>query len=334
MAAMRPRMINLALQGGGALGALTWGMLDRLLEEPRIGIEAISATSAGAMNAAVLASGFANGGPAGARESLSGFWHAVGSSGYSLPAGNTAMATTPARMLAGLTRMFSPYQLNPFDINPLRNIIARAVDFPALRDRKAIRLFIAATRVRTGALRLFENAELDEDALLASACLPTLHHAIEIEGEAYWDGGYSGNPAVYPLIYRCRSPSILVMLLQPLQREDVPASAEAIRTRLAEFQFNAPFLREMRGLALARTAIESQGIVAGRLARRLRSLDFHVLEAADLIARLQVEKTLNVDLAFLLGLRDEGRAQAEAWLAKHFDRIGRESSIDLVQMFG
>lgn len=331
---MRPKMISLALQGGGALGALTWGMLDRLLEEPRIGIEAISATSAGAMNAAVLASGFAIGGPAGARESLSGFWHAVGSNGYSLPAGNAAMATTPARLLAGLTRMFSPYQLNPFDINPLRSIVARMVDFPALRSRKAIRLFIAATRVRTGALRLFENRELSEDALLASACLPTLHHAIEIEGEAYWDGGYSGNPALYPLLYRCRSPSILVMLLQPLEREDVPTSAEAIRTRLAEFQFNAPFLREMRSIALARAEVDKQGIVMGKLARRLRSLDFHVLEAAELIARLQVEKTLNVDLGFLIRLRDEGRAQADAWLTRHFDRIGRESSIDLARRFG
>ena len=331
---MRSKTVNLALQGGGALGALTWGMLDRLLEEPRISIEAISATSAGAMNAAVLASGFANGGPTGARASLSEFWHAVGSSGYSLPSGNAALAAGPARMLAGLTRMFSPYQLNPFDINPLRNIVARLVDFPAFRSRKAIRLFIAATRVRTGALRLFENRELSEDALLASACLPTLHHAIEIDGDAYWDGGYSGNPALYPLVYQCRTPSILVMLLQPLERADVPTSAEDIRSRLAEFQFNASFLREMRGLALARAEVESQGIVVGRLARRLRSLDFHVLEAAGLIARLRVEKTLNVDLGFLLGLRDEGRAQAEAWLLKHYDRIGRESSIDLGRMFG
>lgn len=330
---MDAKLINLALQGGGALGALTWGMLDRLLEEPRIGIEAISATSAGAMNAAVLASGFCNGGPAGARASLSEFWHAVGSSGYSLPSGNAALATGPARMLAGLTRMFSPYQLNPFDINPLRSIVARLVDFPAIRSRKAIRLFIAATRVRTGALRLFENRELSEDALLASACLPTLHHAIEIDGEAYWDGGYSGNPALYPLVYRSRSPSILVMLLQPLEREDVPTSAEAIRSRLTEFQFNAPFLREMRGLVLARAQVRKQRLVMGGLSRRLRDLDFHILEAADLIGRLQVEKTLNVDLGFLLKLRDAGRARAEAWLAANLGKVGRQSSVDLERLF-
>ncbi|HWA11594.1 MAG TPA: patatin-like phospholipase family protein [Burkholderiales bacterium] len=330
-----PKFVNLALQGGGALGALTWGVLDRLLEEKQIGFEAISGASAGAMNAAVLASGFVRGGREGARESLDAFWNAIGTSRYGLPApaGNVALLPGPSRLLVGLTRMFSPYQLNPFDINPLRNIVSRLVDFEALRSPGAIRLFVAATRVSTGALRVFGNAELTEDALLASACLPALHHAIEIDGEAYWDGGYSGNPPIYPLVYHCDCPSIVIVMLQPLRRQELPVSVEAIRNRLTEFQFNAPFQREMRNFALAREELQKEHLPLGRLARRLKGLDFHLIEADDLISRMQVEKSLNVDRAFLLKLRDEGRTRADAWLAAHGGQIGRASTLDLSAMF-
>ncbi len=249
----RRKVITLALQGGGALGALTWGVLDRLLEEPKLKIEAISGTSAGAINAAALTSGYVKGGREGARQCLDDFWNSVGTASYSIGSStgmHGALLPNPQRLLLGLTRYFSPYQLNPFDINPLRDIVAKVVDFDAVQSRRAIRLFVGATRVRTGTLRLFENRELTPDALLSSACLPTLHHAIEIDGEPYWDGGYSGNPAVYPLIYRCKSPSILVVMLQPLTREDPPTTAQAIRSRLTEFQFNSSFLREMRSIAL------------------------------------------------------------------------------------
>ena len=331
------KKLSLALQGGGALGALTWGVLDRLLEEPRIGIEAISGTSAGAMNAAVLASGLAQGGPAAARAALDEFWDAVGSASYSIGSStgmHKALMPNPQRLLLGLTRIFSPYQLNPFDINPLRDIVAKVVDFEALRSRGATRLFVGTTRVRTGTLRLFQNHELTPDALLASACLPTLHHAIEIDGEPYWDGGYSGNPAVYPLIYQCRSPNILVVMLQPLARLDPPTSAQAIRSRLTEFQFNSSFLREMRSIALAKQAIDRQWLTLGRLERRFARLNFHLIETDDLLARISVDKALNADSGFLNKLKEEGRTRADTWLMKHFDRIGRESSIDLVQMFG
>lgn len=327
--------INLALQGGGALGALTWGVLDRLLEEKSLRIEAISAASAGAMNAAALASGYVHGGRQGARETLSEFWNAIGSASYSLPmdAGNASLISGSSKLLVGLTRMFSPYQLNPFDINPLRGIVSRLVDFEALRSRKAIRLFVAATHVRSGALRLFENRELTEDALLASSCLPTLHHAIEIEGEPYWDGGYSGNPAIYPLVYRCKSPSIVIVMLQPVSRQELPTSAEAIRSRLTEFQFNATFLREMRNFTLARKEAHKARFAIGSLERRLKRLDFHLIEADDLISRMQVEKSLNVDLGFLLKLKEEGRARAEAWLTTHYRKVGKASSLDLDGMF-
>ncbi len=333
----RRKVITLALQGGGALGALTWGVLDRLLEEPKLKIEAISGTSAGAMNAAALASGYAKNGREGARKSLEAFWNSVGSASYAIGTStgvHTALLPNPQKLLLGLTRFFSPYQLNPFDINPLRDIVAKVVDFDAVQGRRAIRLFVGATRVRTGTLRLFENRELTSEALLASACLPTLHHAIEIDGEPYWDGGYSGNPAVYPLIYRCKTPSILVVMLQPLAREDAPTSAQAIRSRLTEFQFNSSFLREMRSIAYAKRAIDTQWLPIGRLERRYRRLNFHLIETDDLLARMSVEKTLNADLGFLLKLKEEGRTRASAWLEKHLDQIGGESSIDLAKLFG
>ena len=333
----RRKAITLALQGGGALGALTWGVLDRLLEEPKLKIEAISGTSAGAINAAALASGYVNGGREGARKSLDEFWSSVGTASYSIGSStgvHGAMLPNPQKLLLGLTRYFSPYQLNPFDINPLRDIVAKVVDFDAVQSRRAIRLFVGATRVRTGTLRLFENRELTSDALLSSACLPTLHHAIEVDGEPYWDGGYSGNPAVYPLIYRCKSPSILVVMLQPLTREEPPTSAQAIRSRLTEFQFNSSFLREMRSIALTKQAIDAQWLPFGKLERRFRKLNIHLIETDDLLASMNVDKALNADLGFLLKLKEEGRTRAGAWLEKHFHQVGEESSIDLVKLFG
>jgi NTE family protein len=331
------KVMTLALQGGGALGALTWGVLDRLLEEPKLKIEAISGTSAGAINAATLASGYARGGREGARKSLDDFWTSVGTASYAIGSStgvHRALLPNPQKLLLGLARYFSPYQLNPFDINPLRAIVAKVVDFDAVQSRRAIRLFVGATRVRTGTLRLFENRELTSDALLASACLPTLHHAIEIDGEPYWDGGYSGNPAVYPLIYRCNTPNILVVMLQPLTRQDPPTSAQAIRSRLTEFQFNSSFLREMRSIALAKQAIDAQWLPVGRLERRFRKLNFHLIETDDLLARMNVDKALNADLGFLLKLKEEGRTRAGTWLGKHFGQVGGESSIDLVKLFG
>lgn len=313
--------LNFALQGGGALGALTWGVLDRLLDEPRLRIEAISGTSAGAMNAAALASGWADSGRRGAQKALSEFWTAIGNSGNSLP--------TPPRLLIDLARLFSPHQLNPFDINPLRKIIADRIDFDALRSRRAIRLFIAATRLRTGSLKLFENRELSVDALLASACLPTLNHAIEIDGESYWDGGYSGNPAIYPLLYRCRTPDIMVIRLQPLEREELPTSVDDIRARMTDFQFNAPFLREMRNFVLAKRAIEKQWLPMGSFGRKLKRLNFHLIEADDLIGKMRTDKALNATPEFLLKLKEEGRNRAETWLEHNGTLVGQRSSVDL-----
>jgi NTE family protein len=252
---------------------------------------------------------------------LTEFWTAIGNSGSSLP--------TPSKLLMDLSRLFSPHQLNPFDFNPLRKIITDRIDFDALRSRRAIRLFIAATKLRTGSLKLFENKELSVDALLASACLPTLNHAIEIDGESYWDGGYSGNPAIYPLLYRCRTPDIMVIRLQPLEREELPTSVDGIRARMVDFQFNAPFLREMRNFVLAKRAIEKQWVPLGGLARKLKRMNFHLIEADDLIGKMRADKALNPTPEFLLELRDEGRDRAETWLERHADLVGQRSSVDL-----
>jgi NTE family protein len=330
--------INLALQGGGALGAITWGVLDRLLEEPDISFEGASGASAGAMNAVALAHGWAGGGAEGARRALADFWTAIGEASYAvqlpftpgLPAGFTA---TPATFLLGLTRFFSPQQINPFDINPLRAIVKRQFDFERLRRASPMRLFVAATHVRRGSLRVFREHELTAEHLLASACLPTLHHAVVIDGEDYWDGGYTGNPPVYPLVYDCAAGDLLIVMLLPRERGETPNSVEGIRARLTEIHFNAAFLREMRGLALA-CARARRGWWPFGLERRLRELRFHVIDSEDFVRALDGAKAMNTSLAFLHALRDEGRARAHAWLAANRASLGRRSSADIATLFG
>ena len=238
--------LSLALQGGGAHGAYTWGVLDRLLEAG-IRIDGISGTSAGAMNAVALAHGWTAGGADGARAALADFWQAVGDSVpfhvellNSLNSTTDGALPTPMNVMMGFMRLFSPYQLNPFELNPLRDVVRAQFDFERLRCDCPLKLFIAATTVRTGKVRLFHTAELSEAALLASACLPTLHHAVEIDGEHYWDGGFTANPAIYPLLYECTTPDILMVLLNPLQLDEAPRSAEDISARSIELGFSPP----------------------------------------------------------------------------------------------
>jgi NTE family protein len=330
--------INLALQGGGALGAITWGVLDRLLEEPDISFEGVSGASAGAMNAVALAHGWAEGGAAGARRALAAFWTAIGEASYAvqlpftpnLPAG---FAHSQATFLLGLTRFFSPQEINPFDINPLRAIVKRLIDFERLRRASPVRLFVAATHVRRGSLRVFTESELTAEHLLASACLPTLQHAVVIDGEDYWDGGYTGNPPVYPLVYDCEADDLLIVMLLPRERAGTPGSVDGIRARLTEIHFNAAFLREMRGLALARERAR-RGWWPSGLERRLRALKFHVIDTEDFVRSLDGAKALNTSLAFLRELRDEGRARADTWLAAHRALLGRRSSADIATLVG
>ncbi len=329
---MGARKINLALQGGGAHGAFTWGVLDRLLEEPKLRIEGVSGASAGAMNAVMLACGLQQGGHEGARELLARFWHEV--SLHALPELPSVLPTagfgeSVTDWMQMLSYYLSPYDLNPLDINPLRSLVERTVDFERLRAASPLRLFIAATNVQSGKLRLFRDTELTADHLLASACLPTLHKAIEIDGCSYWDGGFSGNPAIYPLLLDCASDDVLVVLLQPLMHVGVPVSASAIRDRVAEFGFQSTFLREMRAISYTQFEIRKTPFSLGAFERRVRRLRLHLIETDELLASLDRASKYDTRLHFLQALHDRGRERAHHWLEQQGHCIGRSSSCDL-----
>ena len=332
--------VALALQGGGAHGAYTWGVLDRLLEAG-VPIEGISGTSAGARNAVARAEGWTTGGAEGARAALDRFWTAVGDSVpfhlellQSLSPSGDGSLPSPMNMMLGLARVFSPYQLNPFELNPLRDVVRAQFDFERIRRACPLKLFIAATAVRTGKVRLFRTAELDEAAVLASACLPTLHHAVEIDGEHYWDGGFTANPAIYPLLYECDTPDLLMVLLNPLQHEQAPRSAEDIAARSMELGFSTTFLREMRMIAHARQFIAERPRWSpiGRLERKLLRERFHLIDAPELGDAGSASK-LDATASALLRLRELGRARAETWLQAHAHEVGRRETIDVGALF-
>lgn len=328
-----PVLVDLALQGGGAHGAFAWGVLDRLLEEPWLRIEAISGTSAGAMNAAVLADGHAAGGAEGAREALERFWSAVSRAATFSPIrrtpldvllGRWTLDASPAFVAMDLAaRLVSPYQLNPLGSNPLTDVLAGVVDFGRLA-RAPIRLFVTATNVRTGQGRIFENAEITSDVLLASACLPTLFQAVEIGGEAYWDGGYSGNPTITPLVRDCSSDDTVLVQINPVERPGVPRTAREINKRVNEVSFNATLLKELKMIALLRE-VANPGDCEGALWARMR---VHRIASAAM-ADLGYSSKLNAEWDFLTFLRDEGRQAAEGFLQRHGHDLGRRSTLEL-----
>ena len=341
-----PVRINLALQGGGAHGAFTWGVLDALLEDGRCEFEGVSGTSAGAMNAIFLAQGLMAGGREGGREharaALSRFWTAVASSSPFDQSGNAAASMAPAmKLMLQWTEYLSPEQLNPLDLNPLRDIIAEQINFAALRRASPVKLFIAATHANSGKLRIFRNGELSVDTLLASACLPTIHRSIVIDGEPYWDGGYSANPAVFPLFYECTAADTLLVLLTPLRYDETPETAQDIKLRLRELAFNSTFLREMRMFAHVREQIAATArprwlprwLQCSRFEQRVSDIRFHAITADDLLKDLPAESKLAVNLAFFERLRDSGREHAQAWLAANHASIGRTSTLDLEHLF-
>ena len=332
----RATPISLALQGGGAHGAFTWGVLDALLEDGRFPITAVSATSAGAMNAVALAHGLALGGADGAREALARFWQAVGTS-VSFDGLLVGSAASPgfapaARLFMHWASLLSPLQLNPLGLNPLRDVLAEQIDFERLRHPDAIRLFIAATHANSGRLRLFDNTDLSADAVLASACLPSLQHAVVIDGEPWWDGGYSANPALFPLVSN-GVPDLLIVMLSPLVYAEVPTSADEIRARALEFTFNAAFLREATLLADSCATARNSLWPFGQLERRLVRLRTHLIDSEEVLAGLTQESRLIAHLPFLESLRDLGRDRAQRWLAAAAARVGRSSSADLAQLF-
>jgi NTE family protein len=328
-----PVLVDLALQGGGSHGAFTWGVLDRLLEEPWLRIDGISGTSAGAMNGAVLVAGFAAGGADGARSALDAFWKRVSHSARFSPIrrspldimlGRWTLDTSPFYLAFDLaSRVFSPYDLSPRGSNPLRDVLADSVDFDQVK-RAPIRLFVTATNVRTGRGRVFRNAEITPDVLLASACLPTLFQAIEIEGEPYWDGGYSGNPTITPLVRECKSRDTLLVAVNPVERPGTPRSAREILDRLNEVSFNATLLKELRMIALLRQVADPGSSEGAQWA----NMRIHLI-ASSVLPTLGASSKFNAEWDFLCMLRDEGRRSAEAFLSTHAGNLGKRSSIDL-----
>ena len=328
-----PKLVDLALQGGGAHGAFTWGVLDRLLQEPRLQIEGISGTSAGAMNAAVLASGFAAGGADGAKAALEQFWRGVSDAALLSPLrrspldillGRWTLDNSPVFVALDLmARIFSPYDLNPGGANPLSEILAECVNFERVA-KAPIKLFVTATNVRTGRGRVFRNAELTPDVLLASACLPTMFQAVEIDGEAYWDGGYAGNPTMTPLIRECASSDTILVQVNPVERPGTPRSARDILNRLNEVSFNATLLKELRMIALLRQAADPGNSEGARWA----AMRIHRI-TSDAMTDLGYSSKLNAEWGFFCMLRDEGRRCAESFLAAHAADLGARSTFDL-----
>lgn len=333
VAARQQVLVDLALQGGGSHGAFTWGVLDRLLEEPWIRIEAISGTSAGAMNAAVLADGWSRGGADGARAALDAYWRRVSRAAAFSPLqrsplermmGRWTLDTSPAYLAMDLmSRVFSPYDLNPTGFNPLRKALTESIDFERLVT-SPIKLFITATNVHTGRGRIFRNSQITPDVLLASACLPTMFRAVEIEGEPYWDGGFAGNPTITPLVRESDAHDTILVQINPRERLNTPKTAGDILDRLNEISFNAPLLKELRMIALLRQAADPGH---GEGARWAGMRTHRIMN--DRLAEFGASSKLNAEWEFLEMLKVEGRKSADEFLTSHGTDLGSKSSADL-----
>ena len=331
-----PLSIDLALQGGGAHGAFTWGVLDRILEEDWLVIDGISGTSAGAMNAAVLASGYTEGGRGGARQALEKFWRKVSEAARLSPfqrspldilLGRWTLDNSPLFVAMDMmSRVVSPYSLNLGGANPLADILADVINFDGLAD-SPIRLFVTATNVRTGRGRVFRSDEITSDVLLASACLPTMFQAVEIDGESYWDGGYSGNPTMTPLIRESDTLDTILVQINPIERPGTPRTARDILNRLNEVSFNAVLLKELRMMALLRQKANPEEGEGARWA----GMRMHRI-TSDAMADLGYSSKLNAEWDFLAMLHNEGRRTAEEFYRAHKSDIGKRSSFDLEEL--
>jgi NTE family protein len=330
------KRINLAFQGGGAHGAFTWGVVDRLLEDGRLEVEGIVGTSAGAMNAAVTAYGLSKGGNEEARMQLARFWKMISDAGKHGPLqpswldkmfGNGSLEYSPMwRWLDMVSRVMSPYQLNPFDFNPLRDVLTEVVDFDYMQRQNRVKLYLAATNVLTGRVKVFSKEEISPNAVLASGCLPFLFKAVEVNGEHYWDGGYMGNPPLFPLIYECESQDILIVQINPINIPEVPTDAAGIFDRINTLSFNSSLMREMRVIHFV-TQLIDQGDT------RHKRIHIHTVDAEDEMAKMTVSSKLNSDWDHLLRLFRIGRERADAFLAAHFDDVGVRSSTDIQAKF-
>jgi len=346
----RPR-VDLALQGGGSHGAFTWGVLDRLLDEDGLDFAGISGTSAGALNGAVMLTGYVEGHALGgvpqartqAQKALNAFWADVSQHGpifspMTLQANGSLKPAFNLDQLPGYQWMnmfmqtFSPYEINPLNLNPLRDVVQRHVAVDAVHEActgAGIQLFVTATSVRTGQARVFTEEELTLDALMASACLPVVFQAVEIDGEPYWDGGYTGNPALYPLIYNTDTRDILLIKINPLQRLDKPTRSMDILDRLSEITFNASLIGEMRAIAFVKKLLKEDKIDPSRY----KDLHMHMVADDENLAPFNASSKSNTDRVFLQTLHDLGHAAADRWLAAHRDDVGHRSSLDIDKTF-
>jgi NTE family protein len=307
----KKRQLSLALQGGGSFGAFTWGVLDRILDEHDLDLDAVSGASAGAVNAVLLASGLSEGGRAGAQHKLERFWKR---------ASEAAPRAQSGAALAIATRVLSPYQFNPFNLNPLKTLLTSEIDFDALREKPSLRLLIGATRVRDGKLHVFRQKAVTLDTVLASACLPVIHHAVSIDGEAYWDGGYSANPPLIPLVSASRASEALIVQIMPTAGAEMPTTSSEITKRMEQITFNSSLLRDMEALDAMRKLSEAETGIS-RLSRKLRKLRLHHIAAETEYPLLSQSSALDLDWAFLLQLRDAGRAAADRWLSGESERF-------------
>lgn len=333
------KAVNLALQGGGSHGAFTWGVLDRILEDGRLRIAGISGTSAGAMNAVAVADGITRDGPEGARRALHRFWRAMSDAAALSPLrrspidsflGNWSLDNAPAfHALDLLTRVASPYQLNPMNMNPLRDILESSIDFDAVRACTEFKLYVSATNVETGRVKVFARQRLTADKVMASACLPHVYQAVVIDGIPYWDGGYMGNPSLFPFHGQTGSDDIVVVQINPIERKGVPRTPQEIRNRINEISFNGSLMKELRAIDFVDRLI-AQGKLSTDQYRQVR---VHIIHNEDCLKPLGASSKLNAQWAFLTYLRDVGRATARRWLDTHFEAIGRESTVNLRAMF-
>ena len=337
--AANTKTINIALQGGGAHGAFAWGVLDQLLEDGRLEIDGISGTSAGSMNAVVLAYGMHTGGPDGARAALENFWKAVSDAAerYSpvrawpwerhMGHWNNDHSLT-FQAFKAMTNAFSPYQFNPMNFNPLREVLVSQVDFAELNTCRKTKLFLSATNVQTGNIRVFNTDEITADAVMASACLPFLYQAVEIDGQAYWDGGYMGNPALFPLFYNTEARDVLIVHINPIVRKGNPTSPHEIEDRVNEISFNSALIKELRAVAFVQKLLD-EGWLKPQFQDRLKYVLIHSLRADEALADLSSASKLCTDWNFLILLRDRGREAAKQWLQQNYESVGKRQTVDL-----
>ncbi|MCE8038456.1 patatin-like phospholipase family protein [Halomonas sp. MCCC 1A11062] len=339
MAKEERKHIDLALQGGGSHGALTWGVLDRLLEEERLEIDGVSGTSAGAMNAVVLADGLHRGGREGARQALHDFWSGVSDAARFSPIqptpwdqlmGNSSLDNSPSYlMFESLTQLIAPSKLNPMKFNPLRDLVCKLVDFERVNACRKAKVYVTATNVRTGRAKVFSQPEITVDTVMASACLPFMFPAVEIDGEAYWDGGYSGNPALFPLVDDMDCQDLVVIQVNPLVRQRLPDSARDIINRINEITFNTSLIKELRSIQLLQQLIDAEGLEV----ERYRSMRLHLIHAEKEVEQLSASSKLNAQWDFVSRLYRQGRGWADLWLKENFDKLGQCSTFDLNAVF-